>query len=149
MTKKELIALIAESTEETQKSVDGFLNAFTEIVGEELKAGNEVRLVGFGTFKVIQNSGTDFSMTFWDSNRAWDNIFSYGSLDGGWTANTPVSIFDTAGAPVDVSTEGYFTMTGTTLNWTMVPELSNLLIGGLLGVGLLMRRRPAAKDLAA
>ncbi|MGD9717528.1 MAG: HU family DNA-binding protein, partial [Sulfuricurvum sp.] len=39
MTKKELIALIAESTEETQKSVDGFLNAFTEIVGEELKAG--------------------------------------------------------------------------------------------------------------
>jgi len=54
MTKKELIALIAESTEETQKSVDGFLNAFTEIVGEELKAGNEVRLVGFGTFKVIQ-----------------------------------------------------------------------------------------------
>ena len=53
MTKKELIGLIAESTESTQKSVDGFLNAFIEIVGEELRAGNEVRLVGFGTFKVI------------------------------------------------------------------------------------------------
>mgnify|MGYP002682037688 FL=1 len=53
MTKKELIGLIAESTESTQKSVDGFLNAFIEIVGEELSAGNEVRLVGFGTFKVI------------------------------------------------------------------------------------------------
>lgn len=54
MTKKELIGLIAESTEATQKSVDVFLNAFIEIVGEELSAGNEVRLVGFGTFKVIQ-----------------------------------------------------------------------------------------------
>ena len=133
------------------------INGNTNASGDRGAAGGydgvtvtgELTVDSGSTFKVIQNSGTDFSMTFWDSNRAWDNIFSYGSLDGGWTANTPVSIFDTAGAPVDVSTEGYFTMTGTTLNWTMVPELSNLLIGGLLGVGLLMRRRPAAKDLAA
>lgn len=54
MTKKELVAAIAGETEETQKNVDTFLDAFTEIVEEELSNGSEVRLVGFGTFKVIQ-----------------------------------------------------------------------------------------------
>ena len=95
-------------------------------------------------FKVIQNGTTNFTTTFWDTNQAWTNIFSYGTLAGGWAADTPVAVYNTAGALLDVSGQGYFTVSGTTLNWTAVPELSNLLVGGLLGVGLLLRRRTDA-----
>ena len=95
-------------------------------------------------FKVIQNGTTNFGTTFWDSNQAWTNIFSYGSLVGGWAANTPVAVYSTAGALQNVSGQGQFTISGTTLNWTPVPELSNLLVGGLLGVGMLLRRRTDA-----
>ena len=95
-------------------------------------------------FKVIQDGTTNFGTTFWDSNQAWTNIFSYGSLVGGWAANTPVAVYSTAGALQNVSGQGQFTISGTTLNWTPVPELSNLLVGGLLGVGMLLRRRTDA-----
>ena len=95
-------------------------------------------------FKVVRNGTTNFATTFWDTNQAWANIFSYGSLVGGWAANTPVAVYDTAGVLQNVSGQGYFTISGTTLNWTAVPELSNLLVGGLLGVGMLLRRRTDA-----
>ena len=95
-------------------------------------------------FKVVRNGTTNFATTFWDTNQAWANIFSYGSLVGGWAANTPVAVYNTAGVLQNVSGQGYFTISGTTLNWTAVPELSNLLVGGLLGVGMLLRRRTDA-----
>ncbi len=93
-------------------------------------------------FKVIQNTGADFADAFWDSNQVWSDIWSMtgGNTNSAWS-NTPVSVYDTGGTQVDVSTQGYFTMTGTTLNWTMVPELSNLLIGALLGAGMMRRKR--------
>ena len=98
--------------------------------------------IGSGTvFKVIQNGTTNFATTFWDSNQVWTDIFSYGSLVGGWDANTPVAVYNTAGVLQNVSTQGYFTVSGTTLNWTAVPELSNLLVGGVLAAGMLLRRR--------
>ena len=81
----------------------------------------------------------------WDSNQVWTDIFSYGSLVGGWDANTPVAVYNTAGVLQNVSTQGYFTVSGTTLNWTAVPELSNLLVGGVLAAGLLRRRRIGAR----
>jgi MYXO-CTERM domain-containing protein len=40
-----------------------------------------------------------------------------------------------------VSSYGTFTITGSTLNWTAVPEPTSALAGLLLGAGLLRRRR--------
>jgi hypothetical protein len=39
---------------------------------------------------------------------------------------------------------GQFTLNPTNLTWTAVPEASNLLIGGLLGLGMMSRRRKQA-----
>ncbi len=53
MNKTELLNQIAEKANLTKKdSEKEALNAFIETVTETLKAGDEVQLVGFGSFQV-------------------------------------------------------------------------------------------------
>ena len=53
MNKTELVAAIAEKTELTKKDAESALKAFTDVVAEELKKGEKIQLVGFGTFEVV------------------------------------------------------------------------------------------------
>ena len=59
MNKNELIAQVADEAELTKakaaEAVDAFINAITGA----LAAGDEVRLVGFGTFLVAQRKATE------------------------------------------------------------------------------------------
>jgi fibronectin-binding autotransporter adhesin len=96
-------------------------------------------------FQVIQNTGLDFTNSFWLLDRAWSNIFQVTGGITGWAAASPVSVYDTAGDPVNVSTYGSFTIDGTTLSWTAVPEPGTALVGILLGLGCLRRRRRGGK----
>ena len=59
MNKTELVAAIAEKTELTKKDAEKALVAFTEVVAEELKAGNKIQLVGFGTFEVAKRAARE------------------------------------------------------------------------------------------
>ena len=52
MTKKELVAAMAEKTGLTKTAAEAALNAFMETVIDEMKACGKVQLVGFGTFEV-------------------------------------------------------------------------------------------------
>ncbi len=52
MNKTELVAAIAEKTELSKKDAEKALKAFTDVVAEELKKGEKIQLVGFGTFEV-------------------------------------------------------------------------------------------------
>lgn len=54
MNRTELIAAMAEQSGLTKSSADKALKAFTETVTEQLKAGEEVRIPGFGTFAAVQ-----------------------------------------------------------------------------------------------
>ncbi|MGL5019374.1 MAG: autotransporter-associated beta strand repeat-containing protein, partial [Luteolibacter sp.] len=49
--------------------------------------------------------------------------------------------FQSVQTSTDVSAQGSFTITGTSLTWTAVPEPTSALAGILLGAGLLRRRR--------
>ncbi len=51
MNKTELIAAIAEKSGISKKDADKALAAFIETVAEQLKAGEKIQLVGFGTFE--------------------------------------------------------------------------------------------------
>lgn len=51
MNKGELVTAISEKTNTTKKSAEESLNAFIEVVTEELKKGGKIQLVGFGTFE--------------------------------------------------------------------------------------------------
>ena len=52
MNKTELVAAIAANAELSKKDSEKALKAFIDVVTEELKKGEKVQLVGFGTFEV-------------------------------------------------------------------------------------------------
>ena len=56
MNKTELVAAIAAKTELTKKDAEKALKAFTDVVAEELKKGEKIQLVGFGTFEVVKRA---------------------------------------------------------------------------------------------
>ena len=49
MNRMELVAAIAEKSELSKKDAEKALKAFTDVVAEELKKGEQIQLVGFGT----------------------------------------------------------------------------------------------------
>ena len=53
MNKTELVAAIAEKTELSKKDAEAALKAFTDVVADELKKGEKIQLVGFGTFETM------------------------------------------------------------------------------------------------
>lgn len=59
MNKAELVAAIAEKSELTKKDAEKALKAFTDVVTEELKKGNKIQLVGFGTFEVAKRAARE------------------------------------------------------------------------------------------
>lgn len=56
MTKKELVDVIAAKTEMTKKDSETALNAVIETIKEALIKGDDIRLVGFGTFSVKETA---------------------------------------------------------------------------------------------
>ncbi|MDD4699484.1 MAG: HU family DNA-binding protein [Oscillospiraceae bacterium] len=52
MNKSELITAIAEKAELSKKDADKALTTVIETITEQLKAGDKIQLVGFGTFEV-------------------------------------------------------------------------------------------------
>ena len=59
MNKTELIAAIAEKSELTKKDAEKALKAFTDVVADELKKGEKIQLVGFGTFEVSERAARE------------------------------------------------------------------------------------------
>ena len=59
MNKVELVAAIAENTRLTKKDAEKALNAFTDVVTSELKKGEKIQLVGFGTFEVSERAARE------------------------------------------------------------------------------------------
>ena len=59
MNKTEVVAAIAEKTELSKKDAEKALKAFTDVVAEELKKGEKVQLVGFGTFEVAEREARE------------------------------------------------------------------------------------------
>ena len=54
MNKSELVSAIATTTSHTQKDIAAMLDAFMATVNDTLKKGEEITLVGFGTFKTSE-----------------------------------------------------------------------------------------------
>ncbi len=59
MNKTELVAAIAEQAELSKKDSEKALKAFIDVVADELKKGEKIQLVGFGTFEVIERAARE------------------------------------------------------------------------------------------
>ena len=59
MNKTELVAAIADQAEISKKDAEKALKAFTDVVAAELKKGEKIQLVGFGTFEVSERAARE------------------------------------------------------------------------------------------
>ena len=59
MNKTELVAAIAENAEISKKDAEKALKALADVVASELKKGEKVQLVGFGTFEVSERAARE------------------------------------------------------------------------------------------
>ena len=59
MNKTELVSAVAEQAGLTKKNAEAAVKAFTDVVCEELKKGEKVQLVGFGTFEVSERAARE------------------------------------------------------------------------------------------
>ena len=59
MNKAEVVAAIAEKTELSKKDTEKALKAFVDVVTEELKKGEKIQMVGFGTFEVSERAARE------------------------------------------------------------------------------------------
>ena len=59
MNKTELVNAMAEKAEISKKDAEAALKAFTDVVEEELKKGEKIQLVGFGTFEVAERAARE------------------------------------------------------------------------------------------
>jgi autotransporter-associated beta strand protein len=96
-------------------------------------------------FRVVLNGAQDFSESFWDSNRTWSDIFKTGDAGSDLSIasifSAPVQYYNSAGVLTTPTAQGSFTISGTSLAWTAIPEPTSALAGLLLTAGLLRRRR--------
>ena len=93
-------------------------------------------------FRVILGANA-FTDAFWTTDKTWNNIFTAtGTFTDLATIFTTVKWYE-GGTDMTSSTSsiGSFTLTGSTLTWSAVPEPSSALAGLLIGAGLLRRRR--------
>ena len=59
MNKTELVAAMAEASALSKKGAATTLNALTATIAEELKKGEKVSLIGFGTFEVAERAARE------------------------------------------------------------------------------------------
>jgi fibronectin-binding autotransporter adhesin len=114
--------------------------------GTDYDAVNTGALVTTGTgaiFRVVLNGAQNFSETFWETTRTWADIFNVTDNPNPDIASifTSIQYWNSAGTLGTPAGQGSFSMSGTTLTWTAVPEPTSALAGLLLGAGLLRRRR--------
>ena len=94
-------------------------------------------------FRVVIGSSVTAD-NFWNRNEAWTDIFGGGyTLSGAGFSNSLLQVVDASGNSFNPNNlhPGSFSVSGTTLSWTAVPEPSGALAGLLIGAGLLRRRR--------
>ena len=59
MNKNDMIAAVAESTALSKADAAKAVDAVLDLIGTTLKGGNDVRLVGFGTFSVASRAASE------------------------------------------------------------------------------------------
>ena len=59
MNKAELITAMAAKADLSKKDVEATLKAFIDVVTEELKKGEKIQLVGFGTFETSERAARE------------------------------------------------------------------------------------------
>jgi fibronectin-binding autotransporter adhesin len=126
--------LSAEDTDPVNKTEQGNYGQIAVTGAASNTAIFNISLLG-GTGKT-----SSYADAFWDTDKSWNDVFASSGMTD---LSTLFTSFSGTGltATGTATGRGSFGFTGTTLNWTAVPEPTSALAGVLLGFGLLRRRR--------
>jgi len=95
-------------------------------------------------FRVLLTDASVLNAPFWQTAQSWTDIFTAGSTNPAGTGLfDTIQVYNNTTGAAFTPVNGTFTFTGSTLNWSAVPEPSSALAGLLLGAGLLRRNRRA------
>ncbi len=115
----------------------GYDKLVTSNVLGEATAGDAVLRIVASDALVSQN--------FWNTTKTWSDIFTTDgtSAINNWATlfGNTVSVVNSSFNPITTAGYGSFSVSGSTLIWTAVPEPTSALAGLLLTAGLLRRRR--------
>jgi autotransporter-associated beta strand protein len=98
-----------------------------------------------GNFNRGTAVGNTYVFNFMGSTPIENGVYTLASWSGSTTFTAENFTF-TPGSLGGTFNSGSFSITGSNLQFTAIPEASNLLIGGLIGLGLLRRRRNGAAN---
>lgn len=115
-------------------NVDGTGSAGTDF--DKITSSATINAASGSIFQVVFGTGVDLTNPFWSTphiTQTWNMSTLFGS---GFTGS-----FTAVQSTADPLTQGTFTISGTSLIWTAVPEPGTALGGLLLTAGLLRRRR--------
>lgn len=59
MNKAEFVAAVADKAGVDKKVADAIVKAYSEVVADQLKKGEKIQLVGFGTFEVSERAARE------------------------------------------------------------------------------------------
>ena len=105
---------------------------------DKVSVNGNITVDNAAIFKVVFGTGVSMADVFWSTTYAtqtWDiaTIFGKSFNSGAFAPTVQTS--------TDVSSYGSFTINGTSLTWSAVPEPTSALAGLLIAAGLLRRRR--------
>jgi autotransporter-associated beta strand protein len=99
---------------------------------------------GDAVFRIVASDAL-VTQNFWNTTKTWSDIFTTDgtSAIADWATlfGNTVSVVNSSFNPITTAGYGSFSITGSTLTWTAVPEPTSALVGLLLTAGLLRRRR--------
>lgn len=96
--------------------------------------------IGNGAIFRVKLDGSELDNNFWDSPRTWSDIFAGQSATSGGFSSGALQVF-VDGSPADIAARGGFTISGTELQWTPVPEYGTFGPGLAACIFLLYHRR--------
>jgi autotransporter-associated beta strand protein len=103
---------------------------------DRVNVAGDLSGTGDATFRISLDGG-DFSDAFWSVNRSWSNVFT---ASNAFDLNQVFESIDFDDG-LDPGGYGSFSFTGSTLEWTSVPEPRAAMIGSFGLLCLLRRRR--------
>jgi len=111
-----------------------------------VNVGGNLSIADGAEFRVVTNQPIDFDggegLGFWGQNHVWSNIFDVtGSISGSFGEDAWVNVYDSNGTLQDTSSVGAFTIDGTTLSYTAIPEPNTLALTLLVGITALLLER--------
>lgn len=106
---------------------------------DRVEVGGDLTIEDGAILEIV--STTEFSDPFWEQDQEWSHIFDGKTISGFKPEHFVFRHLENTFTATELATYGTFSISGSDLVWTAIPEPGTALVGILLAAGLMRRRR--------